>query len=137
MTTVSTLSNASPSFPPMGQVGKSWDDYNPYGRKSDYGQRVCPKCNQAGYHQHQSKRAFEVPFEVMVLTLDMGYPVGVECQECRQGFEDGDIVLAGQKSMVGWIGWHTRCLKGMLDDSPLDEFETTKQKLENGENPFE
>lgn len=79
----------------------------------------------------------ELAFEVMVLTLDMGWPIGVGCMECESTFEEGDIVLAGQKRMVGWIGWHTRCLKGILDESPLDDFETTKQKLLNGEDPFE
>lgn len=79
----------------------------------------------------------DVAIEVMVLTLDMGYPVGVQCNECETVFEEGDVVLAGQKRHVGWFGWHTRCLKGVLEDSPLDEFEITKNKLENGEDPFE
>lgn len=81
--------------------------------------------------------SIDMNFNVQVVSLDNGYPHGVECMECNDPFTDGDVVLAGQKRLIGWIGWHTRCLKGILDDSPLDEFETTKQKLLNGEDPFE
>lgn len=79
----------------------------------------------------------DMNFEVQVVSVDSGYPHGVECAECRHTFVDGDVVLAGQKRLVGWIGWHTRCLKSILEDSPMDEYEITKQKLLNGEDPFE
>lgn len=74
---------------------------------------------------------------VMVLSVDTGYPVGVQCMCCKSKFKPHDVVMAGQKRLAGWFGWHTRCLKGILNDSPMDEFETTKQKLLDGEDPFE
>lgn len=116
---------------------EAWGDFKGYPSHM-----VHPKTYDQCDYEYRNEHAVSVPdvdlaFEVMVLTLDTGYPVGVECMECRQCFDAGDIVLAGQKRMIGWIGWHTRCLKGILEDSPLDEFETTKQKLLNGEDPFE
>lgn len=79
----------------------------------------------------------DVKFEVQIVSLDDGYPYGLYCADCGNQFIDGDVVLAGQQRLVGWVGWHTRCLKGILEECPLDEYETIKQKIDNGEDPFE
>jgi hypothetical protein len=78
-----------------------------------------------------------VEFKVFVVSLDDGYPHGLYCTSCNVKFEDGDVVLAGQQRLVGWVGWHTRCLKGILEEAPMDEYEVIKQRLDNGEDLFE
>lgn len=79
----------------------------------------------------------DVPMTVQIVSVDNGYPYGISCSDCGAAFIDGDVVLAGQQRLVGWIGWHTRCLKVTLDEAPLDQYEIIKNKLANGEDPFE
>lgn len=61
-----------------------------------------------------------------------GPPSGIQCLICRRVSKPGDIILLHTIHRWGYICMHKECIKGVVEEMPLDTYENLAAKLASG-----